>query len=702
MATKPVTTDVSANAQYLASTLNANFAIIESAIEGCLGRSGTSESPNSMDGILDMDLNKIQNLGSPSSDNDAVRLVDLSDSDATGSASAQLRIEVIPKDSVAELKEAELDPGIYIHTKGFTTPGDGGGAIYLIKTAAAYGGTPDGYGDHYDDAGNVAVLQGDTFNLKQFGVIGDGVTDDTLALIAAADYREGITLKGNESDTYLIDTSAGEITPLDGVTIDFAGATISYTVTGASTSNTQYENAVRILHSNVTIKNLVINIDDSISTPLHGGLRNAITAGEYGNTFGSSTYKNLILENITLLNGCDSNGIALIGDIDGVLVNNVNIIGDDTDGSCNNGILIHWSANNTGSPTTTYHPRNISLKNITFSDVSLSASTEQPSCIFLSAVYNINIENVKGVDVNTGIYTYVGDFGFDYAPTGVPNFMSGISIRNVDFLDVRKYGHRILMRQNGAGGAKNLGMLCSNFQSRPLSGSEDVGLKVDYVVGFPCIFDSNNFSSHSIGYDCQNSSSVEFINGILNLSELNGASFSSVNRCVISNSIITGNNTNTATGDTGAGILIAGTGASNKIFGNAIGAITETQYYGIRINATTVTDTQIDSNEFGNSVSNVAISNESGANWQTLRTHIGSNNDYRGSSITTRVGGATGFMTGSMGEIIVYTTGAPTSGTWKVGDKAMNTAPSASGYIGWVCVTAGTPGTWKAWGSIVA
>lgn len=44
----------------------------------------------------------------------------------------------------------------------------------------------------------------------------------------------------------------------------------------------------------------------------------------------------------------------------------------------------------------------------------------------------------------------------------------------------------------------------------------------------------------------------------------------------------------------------------------------------------------------------------------------------------------------------------PTEGTWGVGDRVYNTAPTASGYIGWVCVTAGTPGTWKGFGTIQA
>ena len=51
---------------------------------------------------------------------------------------------------------------------------------------------------------------------------------------------------------------------------------------------------------------------------------------------------------------------------------------------------------------------------------------------------------------------------------------------------------------------------------------------------------------------------------------------------------------------------------------------------------------------------------------------------------------------------VFYTTAAPGTGTWAVGDIVYNTAPVAGGTIGWVCTTAGTPGTWKTFGAITA
>lgn len=54
------------------------------------------------------------------------------------------------------------------------------------------------------------------------------------------------------------------------------------------------------------------------------------------------------------------------------------------------------------------------------------------------------------------------------------------------------------------------------------------------------------------------------------------------------------------------------------------------------------------------------------------------------------------------GQTVGYSTAAPTGGTWKRGDICWNTTPSAGGTPGWVCVTAGTPGTWKAMASVAA
>lgn len=90
--------------------------------------------------------------------------------------------------NVADLSAASLTANQLVETKGYTTAGDGGQARYLIKTAADFGATPDGYGDFTLANSNVAVLQTEgSVNVKQYGATGGGVTDDTAAIQAAID-----------------------------------------------------------------------------------------------------------------------------------------------------------------------------------------------------------------------------------------------------------------------------------------------------------------------------------------------------------------------------------------------------------------------------------------------------------------------------------------------------------------------------------
>lgn len=47
-----------------------------------------------------------------------------------------------------------------------------------------------------------------------------------------------------------------------------------------------------------------------------------------------------------------------------------------------------------------------------------------------------------------------------------------------------------------------------------------------------------------------------------------------------------------------------------------------------------------------------------------------------------------------------FNTSKPQYGHWSNGDIVYNSTPSAGGNIGWVCTTAGSPGTWKTFGTI--
>ena len=52
------------------------------------------------------------------------------------------------------------------------------------------------------------------------------------------------------------------------------------------------------------------------------------------------------------------------------------------------------------------------------------------------------------------------------------------------------------------------------------------------------------------------------------------------------------------------------------------------------------------------------------------------------------------------GQKVFYTDSMPTTGNFRKGDIAYNTNPQPTGYVGWVCVRAGTPGEWRTFGKI--
>lgn len=49
---------------------------------------------------------------------------------------------------------------------------------------------------------------------------------------------------------------------------------------------------------------------------------------------------------------------------------------------------------------------------------------------------------------------------------------------------------------------------------------------------------------------------------------------------------------------------------------------------------------------------------------------------------------------------IYYSDSSPTTGTYNQGDTVYNTNPTAGGYVGWICVSGGSPGVWKSFGPI--
>jgi hypothetical protein len=72
--------------------------------------------------------------------------------------------------------------------------------------------------------------------------------------------------------------------------------------------------------------------------------------------------------------------------------------------------------------------------------------------------------------------------------------------------------------------------------------------------------------------------------------------------------------------------------------------------------------------------------------------------DYAGRS--RQFGNARDSGTSIGNRAVSWGTSAPASGSWLVGDVVYNTGPAAKSFIGWICTSAGSPGTWVPFGLI--
>ena len=157
----------------------------------------------------------------------------------------------------------------------------------------------------------------------------------------------------------------------------------------------------------------------------------------------------------------------------------------------------------------------------------------------------------------------------------------------------------------------------------------------------------------------------------------------------------------------GAGGLGGGTLGQIFIKNNSIFECEETTAalggYGVFVNDVSVSPSVIDYLEItGNAISSeapcvylrdttVAVYYYDSTN--TLRTLDANPYLEQTISVTSRLGNI---------NTISYALAAPVSGTWRRGDIVYNTAPSPSGFVGFVCTNGGTPGTWKTFGAISA
>lgn len=235
--------------------LVSNFSKIEDSLNNdVLWRDNPEGEPNQMEDDLDMNTNRITNLPSPVNDTDAVRWVDVKD----GVSGVN---EVVPSQSGNE-------------KVALTTNG----------TSLVFGAVDS---DNVDflQAGTGAVATDvqsklrETVSVKDFGAVGDGVTDDTVAIQAALDSGAGRVYIPKPSGSFYLLTDNIELK---------SNQTIEWE-TGAFLRLTQAATVGHVIGSILTITNVTL-----INPQIDGGDLGHVVGNQYGeNGIGLSHCQNI-------------------------------------------------------------------------------------------------------------------------------------------------------------------------------------------------------------------------------------------------------------------------------------------------------------------------------------------------------------------------------------------------------------------------
>ncbi len=204
---------------------------------------------------------------------------------------------------------------------------------------------------------------------------------------------------------------------------------------------TNKQASIRILASNVEIKNLEIQVN--MIEALGGGGKaeygTGITAGWFFQNTEHEVVKNLQIEDVVIRRKAGSfvaTAITLIGRVSEVNINNIDILG-----FTSKLVILHWGGytvlnENILAPEAlehpdyglfeTYHPHDIQISNIFYE--------EAANLFAISSSYNVHIQNVSGGPTSDLLFMLPGDEINDFAvPEDKTKIGSNITLENIDF-----------------------------------------------------------------------------------------------------------------------------------------------------------------------------------------------------------------------------------------------------------------------------
>lgn len=524
-------------------------------------------------------------------------------------------------------------------------------------------------------------------NATSYGAIGDGLTDDTVAIQATINaLTEGGTVKFDRGKTYVVDS----LKLVSNVTIDLNGSTIK------QKSNVPiYHNIFDIggsgLVKNVTIKNGKLN-----------GNKANNTAEFYRYGIYTLNCDTVYIEDMEIF---DFTGDGIFVGYTGYYSKNVFINRVHLHGSLSNDLAITNAENvfvtdlivdsiayDSGSVDLELQDVTDKIINVNFRNLTINSSVQQMKIVkngFAGVLKNITIDNA--------VFTGAKSLGIEDADiVTLSNIQAEQGIEIIGCRDVVVNGMKIQgSTNNGLYVYKNAinGNISNNITLNNLdvSGSNGYGVLLqDVNVAMLSNVQSYNNTGNGVGV-LYNNKNINMIN-------------------VVSTDRRT-------TGKTQPyGIEFQGVNSNIQIIGGSMDGNLLSNYLNLPtviniINKTT--QRFISPNGEGSHA--FEYGDDSTLTWGAfLKARRFSLNAKYNPSVDTIPNGSifedTNMATlkyknqdGTVHQVSSRPVSAmPTTGSWLTGDRVFANNPTAGGYIGWVCILGGSPGTWKGFGLIQA
>jgi hypothetical protein len=573
----------------------------------------------------------------------------------------------------------------------------------------------------YTPAGSGAVARsaaskfGEVVSVKDFGAVGDGVTDDTAAIQAALTASSGksILFSGSFKITAALTVPANTelysafgsatITQTSANTNAFTITTNNVSLCGLTIVGTQAGTGVAVQatgSANLSIRNCSIQ-QWSFGTRLTGCsnydiVENRFFAGSYDQassadifvygTSGSPNRRGVIHGNYCLSNTQSGISIDLLaGDRETIVSNNI-VVPCNNDGITEraagtnyrrNGIIVGYL---NGAESRAVISENI-VRNIPYAGIYIGAGGSLPAGD-VSVVGNLVSECGFGTlypsdaSLRAGLLysgggndSITGNTILNCTTTGIKT-ASAYTLSSTD-------APRPVISSNNVCNTSGVGILLTNkpygisVLGNRISNSSSYAIQIA-TTNNPADIGNLNIANNHIDQTTPYGMDIDLVYATTYVS-------------YVSNNKIIGTDNTTNTTDN-SGIRVRGGVALN---GNHIDKFYHGVYYNETANAR-----QLDWRCANNYIANCNIGIVGG---QGTGTRIAECNQFQ--NVTTRTNGCfDGFVVNN--RISTTAAAVPAANTWDVGDHVRNIAPSVGSSKGWYCTANGTPGTWVSEGNL--